>query len=410
MTYREKLELYSQGKLDEQQRIEVEKELEKQEALSDYLFEHEMPPGMEDFSDGESPFGVSEDGEIAETGDNSEAITKQINRSIRKAFIKTGVIAAAVAIVLTLFVVFALPHIVSAFYYDPGKSIGVSNDGSETEIEQLERDMSVYSEMFMPEMGPAITAGTDSYGYGEYSYYLDARFAAGPDGNRDTVTHVWTGNIKRNNFTCYNYGDFGTYNKYTGYFSLEDEEDLNTLDRMRPTELYYTYVTLDREMPYEEFYADYVENDDYGTNASWVWCGVRVSEEENAEDDEGFWNPYNNAGFYASANRDFAEYSYDTDKYPKLAWEKRSGKLKTEKKASVHFQSMIRYLSDNGKFSSLDNDLHVSSDLELMDGSLEYIKKNGIDVYGFIYVTDKTHAESIAKEKGIKRVEVRELD
>ena len=37
MTYKEKLELYSQGKLDEQQRTEIEKELEKQEAFTDYL-------------------------------------------------------------------------------------------------------------------------------------------------------------------------------------------------------------------------------------------------------------------------------------------------------------------------------------------------------------------------------------
>ena len=58
MTYREKLELYSQGKLDEQEKIEIEKELEKQESLTDYLFEHQAPPGMEDIYDGTSPFDV----------------------------------------------------------------------------------------------------------------------------------------------------------------------------------------------------------------------------------------------------------------------------------------------------------------------------------------------------------------
>ena len=49
MTYREKLELYSQGKLDEQQKKEIEKELEKQEALTDYLFEQQIPLGADGF-------------------------------------------------------------------------------------------------------------------------------------------------------------------------------------------------------------------------------------------------------------------------------------------------------------------------------------------------------------------------
>ena len=159
MTYREKLELYSQGKLDEKERIEIEKELEKQEALADYLFEHQAPPGMDDFFGETSPFDVSgEDAEIPELKDDTETIAKQINSSIRKAFIKTGVIAAIAAIVLTLFVVFAMPHVVDAFYYDPGKIVGTDEDGNN--IEQLELDMSVYSELTIPELGPNITAAT----------------------------------------------------------------------------------------------------------------------------------------------------------------------------------------------------------------------------------------------------------
>ena len=135
MTYREKLELYSQGKLDEQQKIEIEQDLEKQEALADYLFEHQAPPGMEDLFDEEPAFGAKAAG-----GNDSNAkasitennlITKQINWSIRKAFIKTGVVAVIIAIAISLFITLALPRIVSAFYYDPGKvvTIGTEEDG-----------------------------------------------------------------------------------------------------------------------------------------------------------------------------------------------------------------------------------------------------------------------------------------
>ena len=47
MTYRELLKLYQEGKLDEAQMREVEQALEKQEAISEYLYEREEIPGLE---------------------------------------------------------------------------------------------------------------------------------------------------------------------------------------------------------------------------------------------------------------------------------------------------------------------------------------------------------------------------
>ena len=402
MTYREKLELYSQGKLDEKQTIEIEKELEKQEALQDYLFEHQALPGMDDFFDGTSAFDVSEDGEDApEIKDDSENIAKQINSSIRKAFIKTGVIATIVALILTLFIVFALPHIVSAFYYNPGKSIGTDDNG--TKIELLERDMSVYSEMFMPELGPKISAGIDSYGYGNYSYYIDARFETGSDDQYETASHVYTGNIKRNSFVCYNYDELESFNKQESYFGYDDAAAVASRKRMNDGDMYYAYVKLDKELPYEEFYANYVNIEEYGTNGSWVWCGVRVSENEA---DNGYYNE----GLFATPYTAFADYDYDKSKYPAMAWQEDSPELNTEKKASEHFTSMIRYLSESGKFSDLQNHLDIGNDLWNMEETDGYVTENGLKVYGFIYVGDKEHINAAAKAEGVGQVSVRKVD
>ena len=41
MTYRELLELYKQGKLEENKKHEVESDIERQEAISDYLFDRD---------------------------------------------------------------------------------------------------------------------------------------------------------------------------------------------------------------------------------------------------------------------------------------------------------------------------------------------------------------------------------
>ena len=47
MTYRELLKLYQEGKLDKAQTDEVEHAIEKQEAISEYLYEKEEIPGFE---------------------------------------------------------------------------------------------------------------------------------------------------------------------------------------------------------------------------------------------------------------------------------------------------------------------------------------------------------------------------
>mgnify|MGYP000310396959 FL=1 len=47
MTYRELLKLYQEGKLDKAQTDEVEHAIEKQEAISEYLYEKEEIPGLE---------------------------------------------------------------------------------------------------------------------------------------------------------------------------------------------------------------------------------------------------------------------------------------------------------------------------------------------------------------------------
>ena len=51
MKYRELLQEYKNGTLDESKREEVERDIEKQDAISEYLFENAEIPGIDEFSD-----------------------------------------------------------------------------------------------------------------------------------------------------------------------------------------------------------------------------------------------------------------------------------------------------------------------------------------------------------------------
>jgi hypothetical protein len=59
---------------------------------------------------------------------------------------------------------------------------------------------------------------------------------------------------------------------------------------------------------------------------------------------------------------------------------------------------MMRYLADSDKFRNLKNQLDLEIELNGIEDFAKYISENGIDVYGFIYVTDKSHVKNIAKE------------
>lgn len=102
MTYREMLELYSQGKLNEQQRAEIENEIEKQQALTDYLFDHRLPLDVEGVRNGSPAFASKA------SDSDGKRIMDQIDWSIRKSFIKSGVITVIIAIALSLFIILVL--------------------------------------------------------------------------------------------------------------------------------------------------------------------------------------------------------------------------------------------------------------------------------------------------------------
>ena len=63
MTYRELLELYKTGELELEQRKKVEKDIERQEAISDYLYEQEDIPELNDIFEEKAAVEKNRDGQ-----------------------------------------------------------------------------------------------------------------------------------------------------------------------------------------------------------------------------------------------------------------------------------------------------------------------------------------------------------
>ena len=100
MTYRELLKLYQEGKLDKAQTDEVEHAIEKQEAISEYLYEKEEIPGLEVLQ-GQEKEEVFVQGNDAES-EEEQRFAKMIQKTIRRTFLKMGVIVGTGVLAVVL--------------------------------------------------------------------------------------------------------------------------------------------------------------------------------------------------------------------------------------------------------------------------------------------------------------------
>ena len=145
MKYHELLELYKKKELGEEQREMVERDLERHEAISEYLFEKEEA----DILQGSAEMAKGSERQSAGKGKNAEDdFTKRVNRAIRRAFLKMGAAVCAVTLIVVLLILFVLPNTVSNFYYDPGRIVSENNYGGTTN--QMSLDLAVYTELALP--------------------------------------------------------------------------------------------------------------------------------------------------------------------------------------------------------------------------------------------------------------------
>ena len=100
MTYRELLKLYQEGKLDKAQTDEVEHAIEKQEAISEYLYEKEEIPGLEVLQ-GQEKEEVFVQGNDAES-EEEQRFVKMIQKTIRRTFLKMGAIVGTGVLAVVL--------------------------------------------------------------------------------------------------------------------------------------------------------------------------------------------------------------------------------------------------------------------------------------------------------------------
>lgn len=440
MKYSELLELYKQKALNQEQMQQVEADIEKQEAISEYLFDREE----------HEQFSLSEDvrPETEEPGSKDAAdFVKMVNRSIRRAFMKMGIAVGIITLAITLFVFFALPEVVDEFYYDPGESVGEEGN-------RISLDMAVYTELRMPNCNRD-NVTVEGRGYGKYDILIHQIVSY-----NSRFTNL-SGRIEKDHLTLYvnNILTPPTGNAFAWFQmegdssdSLRDlievqgkinycaagevEQATKTLEALDENETYIAYVTLDKMLPYEEFMA-FLESSQAVKDMGCYWCAVctengieEIDTSQNGVTEELGGSTMTRMNMFRAENIGFNcdltsshALDWDREKYPNLLlWDdmtldaqEKAGTvhddtrqlredMKNEEFMKTHFVSMLRYMAEQKEFLAMMNDSP-----QFYRNAADYVEEHGIMVYGFAGITDKETILELNEEEAVYEIYVNEL-
>ena len=383
MKYSELLKLYKAGQLDKEQTEKVESDIERQQSISEYLFDEEQ---IFDFEEA--------DIEDESTPQSENNFVDTINKSIRKAFIKMGVVSGTAIIAIVMLIVFVVPKAVNLFYYNPSAVVGEKN-GIDTV--QMSLDMAVYTELYSPKNYSDLVL-VDENGYADYDIYIPQNYFI--DGRKTDVA----GKINRNKLTLYDPNIFtqpyiATFvteeiGLKTG-FSREDlagdlEASKEQLQELDENEYYRAYITMSDVKTYAELVSWCEAN-----NITPEWCNIctKQNNEYYFEDNVGFLYSTSCADLY-----------YDNEKYPYLTQfdlslsSEDKDKAYSEDLMETHFISMLKYIGEQETFCKM---MGIDPEFKFYDELIENVEENGLNIFGFTVVAQKDEILRISETQDV---------
>lgn len=437
MRYRKLIERYKNNQLNEEDRLQVELDIERQDAISEYLtekLEEELDASREAFREkGEKNAGETENSV------RDKEFETYVRKTVRRSFRKMGIAMLAVLLGIMLFIQFGLSPLITRLYYNPGKEIAVYDaDGYRCTItNQMSRDLAIYSEVSLPGK-KRDSVRTIPLGYGKYAVTLNKtvtyagtrRYGIGGQiarGKLELYDPDYLSQPSPNLFACYGLKEEEGLSyreqleeqkkkgEFTWYYS-ELDNGREAVEDLEAGKLYQAYVTTNRRMGFSEMY-DFVKRmyaEEMACSGE-IWLGVCVSKDNYLQ---------RLAGYNYSLNEDSLVLTEEEkENYPELSlagmgedgWIDREvydAKLNNEKTMETHFTSMLQYIADQEEFLRMTG--AASGEFMGKDGleyakmfysnAIKYIEENGLSYYGAVCLADREGMLKMLDDKDILSV------
>lgn len=372
MTFRELLIKYKDGTLTDEEKLLVEQEIEKSEAINDYLADEiEKSLGLENGMN----YEISEDNYTKDNEKITRAIKKTVNRRL------TTVVGASVACVIVIILVIQhiISPLVSSQYYDPTKKTA----GQEYQ-QDLSFDLRGITEVSMPGYAMRSIYYAENLGFGKYNLIytrknLFTKEEVTVNAKIDRNIRVGTPeSFYPRTYTAFvefwNYEE-GT-DKYEESLQIEknlSEQDIEHIRELPSTSYISAWARFSKDLNMEELNEVMVEYNKLDVK----WIAVRTAEKQEQQ----------LMGFSTGLNDGFHSETVDEEKYPGFqlvdAMQLKTGGKSYEElmagRYEMHFTSLLKYLVEHHDAVSA---LVGNSKAYDYESALDYVEKNGIRAYG----------------------------
>jgi hypothetical protein len=383
MSFKDLLDKYNNGNASEEEIKLIEEELDKHEAIEEYLSES---------------YNIGFEKDYLQVSTNNE--TTFVKRSVNKKLHKVILASVSIVFIILFATFFIVSPIVSSFYYNPSqKTVSGYHD-------DLYFDLRVFTELSLP--GYAInTAGSEKLGFGAYNVYYERLNLF----NREVknINAKIKKDMKVGSFQDFYPSTYLTFidirqpdinrNEFT---KMQNDEVINHIKQLNPVSYISAYVLFKEDLSVKDF--DELRRK-YNDKVSFRWVGVRAESEGKPVEYLSGFNPNFNDG---SVSGDSA----DKDKYPYLQlvdyMKDKDNRIHSSRPMieaySKHYISLLKYMNDREKaVKALD---YNSAKVDYYKNALNYVEKNGINIYGvLVYGETKDLLELISNEK-IKTIEI----
>lgn len=399
MNYKNLFHRYKEGKVNDEEKLIVEQEIEKYEAVEEFLSE-------------------SIDEEICDGWNSSSSEhqeeTKKLKKSVSKRLRNVVITSVLIVIALYLGIFQVLSALVDKVYYDP--SATTQSEEQEYKSPDFYYDMQAYVSLNMPGYSSDSFTFQQPKGFGKYevSYSLRDLFSENEQRyfvniSRENLTYAIDGIFSREN----RFDIWEGFEKIQYHFPNDTSEDATTardedikqknettlqyLNELNPLSYVSMSIVFDEDLTMEEFYNMMQEH----PSLDFKWVGVRTVEpgvqwSENQPMHLVGFNPnYNDE---PSSNRrpdsekyplfylmDFKDYSgLSNSDYPDKIYES----------YGIHFKSRLEYLRNREDFVSMFDYNKFKTDFYA--DAIKYIDEHGVKTYGvMVFGTAQDFLESI---------------
>lgn len=380
MTFRELLEKYKDGTLTEEEKLLVEQELEKSEAINDYLadeIEKSLLPGTV---------------RPVELTNEQSKLEKSIKKTVYKRLAAVVAISVVCVFIINLMIQYIISPLVSSQYYDPTrKTAGQKYD------QDFFNDIRAITEVSKPGYAITGTAHAEKLGFGKYNIIYERKNLFTKE--YETVRAQVDKNKRVGDFDSF-YASRGNF-AFTEFWNDEEgsSEYETTLDLYKFTT--ETQIAHIRELPSSSYVSAWVRFTEDLTmeelcklkytynNIDFIWIAVRTARKQGQQ----------LMGFYTSSNDIVVSGDkVDQDKYPGFQLvELMFSPIYTPYEASMgknyetHYTSLLKYLVEHQEAVSA-----LVGDAKAFDykGALEYAENSGISTYGALVYAE---AEELLK-------------